>query len=90
MAPPLIVWLVTGVVMFSWVAYAGWRARRSRLSEAPVLVVAGLAVIGLVAAWFGTGGPVLALLCSLAGFAVVWWHDRPVRRPQSPISLRDR
>lgn len=86
----LIPWLVTVVVMSAWVAYAGWRARRSRLSAAPVLVVAGLALIGVVVAWFGTGGPVLALMCSLAGFGVVWWHDRPVRRPRAPISLRDR
>lgn len=86
----LAVWLVTGVVMFGWVVYAGWRARRSRLSGPPFLVVAVLAVLGVVLVWFGTGGPVLALVCSLAGFGVVWWHDRPVRRPGRPISLRDR
>lgn len=88
--PHLIVWFVTGVVMFGWVVYAGWRARRSRFSGPPVLVVAVLAVIGVAVAWFGTGGPVLALVCSLAGFGVVWWHDRPVRRPRRPIRLQDR
>lgn len=86
----LTAWSATAPVMLGWVVYAGWRAGRSRLGGPPALVVGALGVAGVVVVWFATLGPVLALVCSLGGFAVVWWHDRPVRRPQLPISLRDR
>ncbi len=86
--PHLVVWAVTAVVMLGWVGYAGWRARRSNLTGRPALVVLLLGLAGSVLGWLFVGGAVAALACSLAGFAVIWWHDRPVRT-RLPISFRD-
>lgn len=75
----LFVWLVTAVVMLGWVAYSGWRARRSRLSPPAAAVVGFLGLAGCIVGWWAVVGAVVALAGSLIGFAVVWWHDRPAR-----------
>jgi hypothetical protein len=75
-------WVITLLAMVPWVAYTAARARHSRLTPHHALVVAGLAVVGLVVAWLFVLGPVVALACSLAAFAVIWVRDWPERRPR--------
>ena len=73
-------WVITLLAMVPWVAYAAVRARHSRLTPRNALVVAGLDVVGLIAVWLFVLGPVVALTCSLASFAVIWVRDWPERR----------
>ena len=80
--PSVFAWVITLLAMVPWVAYAAARARHSRLALGHAMVVAGLAVVGLVAAWLFVLGPVVALACSLAAFAVIWVRDWPERRPR--------
>ena len=75
-------WVITLLAMVPWVAYAAVRARHGRLSPRNALVVAGLDVAGLVTVWLFVLGPVIALTCSLAAFAVIWVRDWPERRPR--------
>ena len=75
-------WVITLLAMVPWVAYAAVRARHSRLTSRNALAVAGLDVTGLVAVWLFVLGPVIALTCSLAAFAVIWVRDWPERRPR--------
>jgi CHASE2 domain-containing sensor protein len=75
-------WVITLLAMVPWVVYAAARARHSRLTLGHALVVAGLAVVGLVVAWLFVLGPVVALVCSLAAFAVIWVRDWPERGPR--------
>ena len=75
-------WVITLLAMVPWVAYAAVRARHGRLSPGNALLVAGLDVAGLVTVWLFVLGPVIALSCSLAAFAVIWVRDWPERRPR--------
>jgi hypothetical protein len=73
-------WVITLLAMVPWVVYAAARARHSRLEPRHALMVAGLAVVGLVVAWLFVLGPVVALACSLAAFVVIWVRDWPERQ----------
>ena len=73
-------WVITLLAMVPWVAYAAVRARHSRLTPRNALAVAALDVAGLVGVWLFVVGPVIALTCSLAAFAVIWIRDWPERR----------
>ncbi|HLL62540.1 MAG TPA: hypothetical protein VK401_05795 [Propionibacteriaceae bacterium] len=73
-------WVITLLAMVPWVAYAAVRARHGRLTPGNGLLVAGLDIAGLVTVWLFVLGPVIALICSLAAFAVIWVRDWPERR----------
>src|SRR5918997_218247 len=73
-------WVITLLAMVPWVAYTAVRARHSRLMPRHALAVAALAVVGLVVAWLFVLGPVVALACSLAAFAVICVRDWPERQ----------
>ncbi len=73
-------WVITLLAMGPWVAYAAVRARHGRLTVRNAFTVAGLDVVGLVVVWLSVLGPVIALTCSLAAFAVIWVRDWPERR----------
>lgn len=75
-------WVFTLLAMLPWVAYCAWRARHGRLTATAGLGILALCTLGLIGVWLFTLGPVIALLCSLAAFAVIWVHDWPVRRPR--------
>jgi hypothetical protein len=66
--------------MLPWVVYVALRARHGRLTVRGLAVVVGLVVVGFAAVWLSVLGPVLALVCSLAAFGVVWVSDWPQRR----------
>ena len=74
--------VVVLVAMLPWVAYVAHRARHGQLTVRALAVVVGLVVVGFSAVWLSVLGPVVALLCSLAAFAVVWVSDWPQRRPR--------
>ena len=74
--------VVVLAAMLPWVVYVAHRARHGRLTVRALAVVLGLVVVGFAAVWLSVLGPVLALLCSLAAFAVVWVSDWPQRRPR--------
>lgn len=80
--------IFVGLAMVPWVLYVAARARNGRLTAGAGLVVAGLALIGLVAVWFATLGPVLALAMSLVAFAIVWVQNLPRRRRQADRLVR--
>jgi hypothetical protein len=69
--------------MIPWVAYVTYRARHGRLTPRRAVAVVGCAVVGLVVVWLSTLGAVIALILSLAGFAVIWVSDWPARRRQT-------
>jgi hypothetical protein len=73
-------WAAILVAMIPWIGYAAWRAQHGRLSGRGALAVLVLALAGLVLVWLFTIGPVIALACSLAAFAVIWVSDWPPRR----------
>ena len=75
-------WAVVLAAMLPWVAYVAVRARHGRLSLPGLVAVVIFVVVGFVAVLLPVHGPVLALACSLAGFAVVWVSDWPQRRPE--------
>jgi hypothetical protein len=72
------------VAMVPWIAYAGWRAHRARLTPRAMLAVLALDVAGLVLVWLFTIGAVLALACVFAAFVVIWVNDLPARQPRGP------
>lgn len=74
-------WVVTLLAMVPWVGYVAVRARHGHLDPRSALIVAVLNAVGLLVVWFVVLGPVLALACSLAAFAVIWVKDWPPRRP---------
>ena len=76
-------WVITLLAMVPWVSYAAVRARHGRLTLRNALAVAGLDVVGLSVVWLFVLGPVIALTCSLAAFAVIWVRDWPERRSRS-------
>ncbi|GAA3602758.1 hypothetical protein [Microlunatus ginsengisoli] len=69
--------------MLPWVVYVTYRAQHGRLTPVRALAVFGCCVVGLVAVWLFTIGPVIALALSLAAFAVIWVSDWPAARPQT-------
>jgi hypothetical protein len=68
--------------MIPWIAYVTYRAWHGRLGRRRALAVLGCCLIGLVAVWLDTAGPVIALALSLVGFVVIWVSDWPARRPR--------
>src|SRR5690606_14494145 len=73
-------WVVVALTMIPWVAYCGWRGWHGRLTARRSLAVAGLVLIGLIVVWLFVLGPVVALVCSLAAFALIWVSDWPGKR----------
>jgi hypothetical protein len=76
-------WVVILSAMLPWIAYAAWRGRHGHLSKRGALAVLLLDIVGCVVVWLFVLGPVVALACSLAAFAVIWVSDWPPRRPTS-------
>jgi hypothetical protein len=76
-------WVVILSAMLPWIGYAAWRGRHGHLSQRGALVVLLLDVVGCVVVWLFVLGPVVALACSLAAFAVIWVSDWPPRRHTS-------
>jgi hypothetical protein len=66
----------------SWLAKrcTAWRGRHGHLSARGALAVLLLDLVGCVMVWLFVLGPVVALACSLAAFAVIWVSDWPPRR----------
>lgn len=69
-ASPLA-WLPVLLVMLGWCAITARTAELRRTGPRAAATVVGLVLVGAVGGWFGTGGPVLALVCSLAGYLVL-------------------
>lgn len=78
-----LAWAFILLAMIPWVAYVAWRAGHSPLSGRSAVAVLGLGLVGLLSVWLFTLGPVLALLCSLAAFVVIWVRSWPPRRNRS-------
>ena len=72
-------WVITLLAMVPWVGYAAVRARHGRLTPRNALIVALLDLLGVATVWLFVLGPVVALSCSLAAFAVIWVKDWPTR-----------
>jgi hypothetical protein len=72
-------WVITLLAMVPWVGYAAVRARHGRLTPRNALIVALLDLLGVATVWLFVIGPVVALSCSLAAFAVIWVKDWPTR-----------
>jgi hypothetical protein len=77
-----LIWAAILVVMVPWAAYAAWRARHGHLTVRSAAAVLVLDLVGLVVVWLSVLGPVVALVCSLAAFVVIWVYDWPPRRPR--------
>ncbi len=78
----MFAWVITLLAMVPWVAYATVRASHGRLTPRDALVVLALDAIGVLTVWMFVLGPVVALICSLGAFAVIWVRDWPERRPR--------
>lgn len=74
-------WVAILLAMLPWMGYAAWRGRHGHLSRRGALAVLLLNLLGCVLVWLFVLGPVIALTCSLAAFAVIWVSDWPARRP---------
>ena len=74
-------WIAILLAMLPWIGYAAWRGRHGRLNRRGAVAVLLLNLVGCVVVWLFVLGPVLALACSLAAFAVIWVSDWPPRRP---------
>ena len=74
--------VVVLAAMLPWVVYVALRARHGRITGRGLVLVLGLVVVGFATVWLSVFGPVLALLCSLAAFVVIWVSDWPQRRPR--------
>jgi hypothetical protein len=74
-------WVAILLAMLPWMGYAAWRGRHGHLSRRGALSVLLLNLLGCVVVWLFVLGPVIALTCSLAAFAVIWVSDWPARRP---------
>jgi len=74
-------WVAILLAMLPWIGYAAWRGRHGHLSRRGALAVLLLNLFGCVVVWLFVLGPVIALTCSLAAFAVIWVSDWPARRP---------
>jgi hypothetical protein len=77
-----------GLAMVPWVVYAAWRCRHGNLNFRTSIPVALFALAGLAVVWWRTVGPVLALICSLAAFVIIWLHDLPPRRQPADRLVR--
>jgi hypothetical protein len=77
-----LAWTVILLAMVPFIAYAAWRARHDRLSGRALAAVAILDGAGAILVWIFTLGPVLALLCSLSAFVVIWVSALPLRQPR--------
>jgi hypothetical protein len=73
-------WVAILLAMLPWIGYAAWRGRHGHLSRRGALAVLLLDLVGCVVVWLFVLGPVVALTCSLAAFAVIWVSDWPPRR----------
>jgi hypothetical protein len=73
-------WAAILLAMLPWVVYAAWRGRHGHLSPRGAWAVLLLDLVGCVVVWLFVLGPVVALACSLAAFAVIWVSDWPPRR----------
>lgn len=73
-------WAAILLAMLPWIVYAAWRGRHGHLSPRGALAVLLLDLVGCVVVWLFVLGPVVALACSLAAFAVIWVSDWPPRR----------
>ena len=85
-------WVVTLLAMIPWVGYAAARAWHGRLSVRNAVVVVLLDLVGMVTVWLFVLGPVIALTCSLAAFAVIWvkdWPSRPTRGEDRFVRIED-
>ena len=85
-------WVVTLLAMVPWVGYAAVRARHGRLTVRNALAIALLDIVGVATVWLFVLGPVIALACSLAAFAVIWvkdWPARPVRGEDRFVRIED-
>jgi hypothetical protein len=74
-------WAAILAAMLPWIVYAAWRGRHGHLTRRRALAVLVLDLVGCVVVWLFVLGPVIALSCSLAAFAVIWVSDWPARRP---------
>ena len=74
-------WVAILLAMLPWIGYAAWRGWHGHLSRRGALAVLLLNLLGCVVVWLFVLGPVIALTCSLAAFAVIWVSDWPARRP---------
>jgi hypothetical protein len=81
-------WAVILSAMLPWIGYVAWRARNGRLRQRSALAVLLLDLVGCVVVWLFVLGPVVALACSLAAFAVIWVSDWPPRRYTSERFVR--
>src|ERR671916_3499593 len=72
-------WVVTLLAMVPWVGYAAVRARHGRLTVRNAAAITLLDLVGVATVWLFVLGPVIALTCSLAAFAVIWVKDWPER-----------
>jgi hypothetical protein len=82
-AVSLFAWIFILVPMVPWIGYAAWRARHSHIAGRAAIAVVTLGAVGLLTVWLSTLGAVVALVCSLAAFVVIWVHDWPPRRDRS-------
>jgi hypothetical protein len=73
-------WAAILSAMLPWIVYATWRGRRGRLSRRGAMAVLVLDLVGCAVVWLLVLGPVVALVCSLAAFGVIWVSDWPPRR----------
>jgi hypothetical protein len=85
-------WVVTLLAMVPWVGYAAVRARHGRLTVRNAVAIALLDLVGGATVWLFVLGPVVALTCSLAAFAVIWvkdWPTRPLRGEDSFVRIEE-
>lgn len=75
-------WLFVLLATLPWIGYVAWRARRGQVGPRARAAVTVLVITGLAVVWWSSLGPVLALVCSLAAFAVIWVADWPARVPR--------
>lgn len=79
----MFAWVITLLAMVPWVGYAAVRAGHGRLTPRDAVVVLALDAVGVLTVWMFVLGPVVALLCSLAAFGVIWVRDWPERQPRN-------
>jgi hypothetical protein len=73
-------WIAILLAMLPWIGYAAWRGRHGQLGRRGAVAVLLLDLVGCIVVWLFVLGPVVALACSLAAFAVIWVSDWPPRR----------
>jgi hypothetical protein len=73
-------WIAILLAMLPWIGYAAWRGRHGQLGRRGALAVLLLDLVACIIVWLFVFGPVVALACSLAAFAIIWVSDWPPRR----------